>query len=368
MKIVADENIPFVHELFSPYGEVIVAPGRQMDSELLKNADALIVRSVTKVNELLLSQSNVKFVGTCTIGSDHLDKGYLDSAGIEYANAPGCNANGVVQYVIAALVELSFFDFDKTVGIVGFGNVGSRLYRQLMKLGFDCKVYDPFKTETDCKDLVEFNQILGCDIISVHTPLTSDGAFPTKKMFSTEQFNQIKENVLLLNAGRGPVFDNQALVDHLTTHPKLNVVLDVWQEEPNINQNLFDLVRLGTPHIAGYSYEGKINGSTMIYEAFCKFLGVSQCAVQENLEWVLMRALGEKQPIQTHTVLEAIKQVYDIRQDYIALKNAKSTLPGSFDLLRKNYYKRREFSHYLHEQSGDQDTQLLSALGFTVVG
>ena len=255
----------------------------------------------------------------------------------------------------------------KTVGIVGFGNVGSRLYSRLTKLGFKCCVYDPFKNKNDCADLVAFERILDCDIVSVHTPFTRDGEFPTEKMFSTAQFNKLKENALLLNAGRGPVFDNAALVEYLGNNGSLNVVLDVWQEEPNINQRLFDLVKLGTPHIAGYSYEGKINGSTMIYQAFCEFLGVSECVIQDNLELVLMRALGKKQRIKTPTIQQAVKQVYAIRQDHLSLKKAKNDLPSSFDVLRKTYFKRREFTHYLHTSLSAQENKILKALGFVVV-
>ena len=367
MKIVADENIPFVMELFSLFGEVVLSPGRLMDADLLEGADILLVRSVTKVNEALLSKSNVKFVGTCTIGTDHLDKAYLDSQNIAYTSAPGCNANSVVQYAVTALAYLDLLDTSKKVAVVGYGNVGSRLYAMLKALGFDCRCVDPFKTKDDCVDIVAFDDIFDADIICVHTPYTRTGPFPTEKMFSTHEFQKMKSGALLLNGGRGQVVDNDALLDYLSEHNGLNVVLDVWQEEPDMNTALFQQVQLGSPHIAGYSFEGRINGSTMIFEALASFLKLDKTEQQKHLDHVTGDALGAREEITAGSLREAIGKIYDIKRDHDDLAGAQSTLPGSFDVLRKTYHKRREFSHFECVFSGnDEEARMLKTLGFII--
>ena len=366
MKVVADENIPFVNELFSPFGEVVLAPGRSMDSDLLAGADVLLVRSVTKVNEALLKKSQVKFVGTCTIGTDHLDKDYLDGQGIAYSSAPGCNANGVVQYVVTALSHLNLFDTSKKVAIVGFGNVGRRLYNMLKGLGFDCRCVDPFKTLEDCPDLAEFDAVFDADIVCLHAPLTVGGEHPTKGMFSTDEFKRLKPGVFLLNAGRGPVIDNDALVEYLNAQQDINVVLDVWQEEPDMNQALFRMVEIGTPHIAGYSYEGRVTGSTMIFEALAEFLDIEPAKRQAILEEVRALAFGEPVPLAATDLHDAILKAYPIEQDHHDLANAQGTLPASFDALRKGYHKRREFTHYICEGDFGSEAQAMATLGFLV--
>ena len=365
MKIVADENIPFVNELFSPFGDVVLSAGRSMNADLLEGADILLVRSVTKVNEALLAKSNVKFVGTCTIGTDHLDKKYLEEQGIVYSSAPGCNANGVVQYVVTALAQLNFLGTHNKVGIVGFGNVGSRVYKMLKALGFDCRCVDPFKTLDDCPDLVSFDEIFDCDIICVHTPFTTDGDHPTEEMFSTAEFERMKPGAFLLNAGRGPVLDNDALLEYLKEHDDIEVVLDVWQEEPDMNSLLFNYVQIGTTHIAGYSYEGRVTGSTMIYEALTEFLNIEPGKRETILNSVKEKAFGEKETIQAKSLRDAVAQVYSIDKDHMDLENALAMLPQSFDLLRKNYHKRREFAHYICESDVGEDRQAMETLGFS---
>lgn len=247
MKIVADENIPYVRDFFAPFGEVITAPGRHIPAERVREADILLVRSVTQVNELLLAGSKVRFVGTCTIGIDHLDTEYLRRNHIAYASAPGCNAGGVVQYVLTALTELASNWRQKRIGVIGCGNVGSRLCRALEGLNVAYSAYDPFLAKADNPRLVAVEQALDCDIICVHTPYTTAGPFPSHHMIGSEQLRRLRPGSILLNAGRGGAIDNRALLAHLQADADLRVVLDVWEQEPSVNLALLEMVAIGTP-------------------------------------------------------------------------------------------------------------------------
>ena len=354
LKIVADENIPALDALFGDLGQIVKCPGRTMTASDLAGADALIVRSVTKVNRQLLSQSQVRFVGTCTIGTDHLDKPFLEQAGIAWSAAPGCNAGGVVQYALAAMATYSPDWANKTVGIVGCGNVGGRLYRTLKALGVKLKVCDPFKSNAHIPELTTLNNVLSADIICMHTPLTLDGAHPTLKLINHHNLTQLNPKALLINAGRGEVIDNPALYEHLKKTPTLNVVLDVWQGEPNIFTPLIDVIKCGTPHIAGYSFEGKLNGSLMIYDAFAKHLQLPSSDVAKRLNEVKKTILGEPQPLGAGSINQAILKTYNLKKDNALINDVVKAhhLTGAepintaFDKLRKAYWQRREFGHY----------------------
>ena len=241
----------------------------------------LLVRSVTRVDRTLLEGSAVAFVGSATIGTDHVDQAYLAEQGIRFAHAPGCNANAVVQYDLSVLSNLQPDWQSCTVGIVGCGNVGGRVYRTLKSLGVNCRVYDPFLSAEQIPDLVDFQSVLAADIICVHTPLTTEGPFPTEHLFNAEVLAGLGENTLLINAGRGAVIDNGALLEHLKSGSKLRVALDVWEPEPNINPGLLEQVLLATPHIAGYSREGKIRGTEMLAEDYYQWSG--KAAVEKTV-------------------------------------------------------------------------------------
>lgn len=352
MKILADENIPFVNELFGPLGEVILRPGRSINANDVLDVDILIVRSVTPINEALLAGSKVKFVGTCTIGIDHLDCDYLESRGIAYASAPGCNAKGVVQYALSAMATLGLLDGGVNthlkIAVVGCGNVGGTLLATLNDLGFDCFGVDPLIPASSLKgvELKSLNEVTQCDVICVHAPYTTQGESPTHHLFDEQLISQLKKGVLLLNAGRGGVIDNTALLRAVEQGQDLTVVLDVWEPEPGLNTKLLERVSLGSTHIAGYSYEGRVNGSLMIHSALLQFLqsenepGVSTRDQVDDL-------IGQgKKTIEVDSLSHAILATYDVRTDDKLLRAAASELPGSFDKLRKNYIKRREFSHY----------------------
>ena len=255
MLLVADENIPLLDEFFAGFGEIRRYPGRSISAEQVRDADALLVRSVTRVDEALLAGSRVRFVGTCTIGTDHLDLAYFASAGIHWASAPGCNARGVVDYVLGsllALAEQTGQRLDQLVyGVVGAGQVGSRLVRVLQGLGWQVRVCDPPRQAAEGGDFVELAQILGeCDVISLHTPLTREGIHPTHHLIGAAQLQALKPGAWLINASRGAVVDNAALRAHLEADAELEVVLDVWEGEPQVDVELAALCASWPPRIS----------------------------------------------------------------------------------------------------------------------
>lgn len=382
MKIVVDENIPLVDAFFSSLAEVIRLPGRTMTATDIKDADALIVRSVTQVNAALLSGSKLKFVGTCTIGVDHLDQQYFDDHAITWSSAPGCNANSVVEYVYAALSHLNINWLPVKFGIIGCGNVGGLLYKRLKAQGVDVRCYDPNLTFAQNSDLTSLEEVLACDVISMHTPLVTTGPYPSFHLLGRKELLQLKHGAVLINCGRGPVIDNQALLDVLNEREDLNVVLDVWEPEPDISLELLNKVLLGSPHIAGYSYDGKLNGTEIIYHAFCRhFNKVPQVSLAQLVPPLENNRLAiEEATLLTGDIFKVaqalIKQVYDIAADDVRLRDlSRQAFAGAvnfaegFDQLRKHYPKRREFHNYQVAVShiSDADKQWLQVLGFNCV-
>ncbi|MBT5577686.1 MAG: 4-phosphoerythronate dehydrogenase [Porticoccaceae bacterium] len=366
MKIIADQNMPLVKELFSEFGNVELLPGREICNAHLLDADLLLVRSVTRVDEELLAGTKVRFVGSATIGVDHVDTAFLSSAGIEFAHAPGCNAEAVVQYDLAVFCQLVPDWLTKTIGIVGCGNVGGRLYQRLLDLGVNCVVYDPFLDKGRVADLVEFDTIIDCDIICLHTPLTRGGKHPTYHLFNADVIARLKPDSVLINAGRGAVVDNKALYEAFRAGLSARVVLDVWEPEPLIDLNLLPFIAMGTPHIAGYSHEGRINGTRMIFEAFKGWAGVSpevDC---------FDASMQQPKHLQVNSLSEGILASYDPALDSERLAFALRDLdPGStdvataFDRLRREYPVRREFSFYQVAETNGQ-SESFKTLGFTL--
>ena len=354
MKIVADENIGNVKELFAGFGEVQLMPGRVINTAAVAEADMLLVRSVTKVDKALLAGSRVKFVGTCTIGMDHIDQNYLRSQGIGFASAPGCNANAVVDYVLCALatlaLEQSICLATKTLGIVGLGNVGSRLKIRAEALGLTCICCDPILQRQGQKGLIPLAELIAkADIISLHTPLTLDGEDATYHLLNSKSLAQIKHNAILINSARGEVLDNKALSQLLQERRDISAVLDVWESEPTIAPDLLKQVQIATPHIAGYSLEGKLQGTAMVYRGACDFFGYPQ---QEFIKLfppykeVLFEA-GQDESWE-EIVYRVMLACYDIGRDSVALKSLTQYSPEQigteFDRLRKEYSLRREFN------------------------
>ena len=370
MKIVADENMPLVVELFGPFGEVVTAPGRAIDRALVADAEVLLVRSVTRVDEALLGGSRVRFVGSATIGTDHLDLPWLAARGIHWANAPGCNAAAVADYVVASLCACDPDWLGRTIAIVGCGNVGGGLYRRLRDMGADCLCHDPFLAPGGELPLVSFDEVLGADILCLHTPLTRDGPHPTWHLFDAGVLARLKTGALILNAGRGAVVDNAALRGALETG-RLRAVLDVWEGEPSIDRDVFAQVAIGTPHIAGYSLEGRVRGTLMVHDALRRLLGAGPgMGLAEAL--ALLPAGGGEAPLLAPApgagFADWVLAAYDPRADHQRMGQALAANPdtgAAFDGLRKGYPWRRELGHFAPPVDADPALRrLLASAGF----
>ncbi|HDG1689837.1 TPA: 4-phosphoerythronate dehydrogenase PdxB [Kluyvera georgiana] len=373
MKILVDENMPYARELFSRLGEVKAVPGRPIPTEALTDADALMVRSVTKVNEALLGDKAIKFVGTATAGTDHVDQAWLEQAGIGFSAAPGCNAIAVVEYVFSALLMLAERDgfalSDRTVGIVGVGNVGGRLQKRLEALGIKTLLCDPPRAdngeEGDFRSLDEL--VAQADVLTFHTPLYKDGPYKSLHLANEALIASLKPGAILINACRGPVVDNAALLKCLNAGQKLSVVLDVWEPEPDLNLALLDKVDLGTSHIAGYTLEGKARGTTQVFEAYSQFIGQPQeVALSSLLPAPEFGRISLHGPLDQPTLKRLVHLVYDVRRDDAPLRKVAG-IPGEFDKLRKNYLERREWSSLTVECDDADAAALLQKLGFNAV-
>lgn len=348
MKIIADENLAFTDYFFSEFGDIQHKAGRTLTHADVKDAEALLVRSVTQVNEDLIYNTALKFVGSATIGTDHLDIPLIEQQGITWSNAAGCNAQAVSEYVITALLklqpELIHANGNFTLGIIGLGNVGSRLAVMAKLLGWNVIAFDPFETREHINQ-VDLNTLLKqADAISIHVPLTKHGEHPTSHLINAQALAEMKPNCILINSARGPVVEEVALIADIQKTQR-QVVLDVFEHEPEISEELLDLIALVTPHIAGYSLEGKARGTQMIYDAFCQEFNYvpnkqfetqlpacEQLFKDQNLKEVLIKHLSE---------------IYDISRDdqnlRACLKDGKVD-QKAFDHLRKTYPLRREWA------------------------
>ncbi|WLS80904.1 4-phosphoerythronate dehydrogenase PdxB [Erwinia pyri] len=373
VKILVDENMPYALELFSRTGNVLAVPGRPVPQAELDDADGLMVRSVTKVNAELLSGKPVKFVGTATAGTDHIDEAWLEAQGIAFSAAPGCNAIAVVEYVFSSLLLLAerdgFLLKDRTVGIVGVGNVGGRLQARLEALGIRTLLCDPPRADRGDKEafLPLSALVEEADILTFHTPLFKQGEYKTQHLADEALLMALKPGAILINACRGPVVDNAALLKVLQQRDDLSVVLDVWEPEPELSLPLLAKVDIATAHIAGYTLEGKARGTTQVFEAWTAFLGEPQQVPLETLlpapEFGRITLHGE---LDQPTLKRLVHLVYDVRRDDAPLR-AVAAVPGEFDRLRKNYLERREWSSLQVACDSEQAASLLAQLGFNAV-
>jgi erythronate-4-phosphate dehydrogenase len=348
MKIVADENLAFTEYFFADFGEIQQAAGRTLTHADVQDAEALLVRSVTQVNTELVQDTKLKFVGSATIGTDHLDIPALEQHQIAWSNAAGCNAQAVAEYVITALLHLKPELMDTndrfTLGIVGLGNVGSRLAVMAKLLGWNVIGYDPF-VEREHVQQVEFEELLKtADAISTHVPLTKTGDHPTYHLINAEALAQMKANAILINSARGPVVEESALIADIQQTQR-SVVLDVFEHEPEISAELLNLIALVTPHIAGYSLEGKARGTQMIYDAFCStfhYPATKQFETQLPVCEPYFKECDLKAVLKQY-----LNQIYDIARDDAnlrgCLKDGKVD-QKAFDYLRKTYPLRREWA------------------------
>lgn len=349
MKIVADENMPLVKELFEPFAEVQLIAGRKITAEHLADADVLLVRSVTKVNQNLLQASKVKFVGSATIGTDHIARDYLAEQGIQFAYAPGCNAQAVAEYVLVAISywakirnkQLS----DCRVGIIGAGNVGSKVVQALELLEIDYVLNDPpLEAQGDSRQFVSLEAIQQCDVVTCHVPLIIQGEHPTHHLIDHDFLAAMKIGSLLINSSRGAVLNNLAALKMKRPGKDIDYILDVWEYEPQVNIELMDETLIATPHIAGYTQEGKIRGTYQLYQAFCQWQGIES---EVTLNELLPQAPKWTAPAQVFSeperLYQSLQPFYDIRQDDEQMRQAGATIAEEFDNLRKNYPQRLEF-------------------------
>lgn len=347
MKLLADENMPFVRELFGDWAEVVTCPGRAIRPEQLRDVDVLLVRSITRVDEALLAQAErLAFVGTATIGCDHVDTALLARRSIGFASAPGCNKVAVGDYVLAALLRVANHKgwqlAGKTLAVIGAGNTGSEVAGRARALGMRVQLCDPFLAERDPTAFVEFEQALRADVVSFHVPLTRTGPHATWHLLDEAVIGGLHAEQVLINACRGDVWDNRVLLQRQLGPAPLTLVMDVWEHEPEVLASLVPHVLLATPHIAGYSLEGKVRGTFALYQALCAQQGRGMDITPERL---LPAA-----PVQTVTLAgtpdqvlleRLVRLVYDIEQDDVAFRGALGQ-PGFFDRLRKDYPQRRE--------------------------
>jgi erythronate-4-phosphate dehydrogenase len=359
MRLVVDENIPGAHEAFGHFGDVHVVPGRGIDRETVREAEVLLVRSVTRVDENLLAGSRVRFVGSATAGIDHVDTAYLAAAGITFACAPGSNADSVVDYVLSALA-LCFAGACvlPEVGIVGCGQVGGRLLRRLCALGVRCRVFDPFVD--GISEAAALDAVLGCGVVTLHVPLTRGGPHPTHHLLDASRLARLADDALLVNAARGAVIDNAALLHALAARPRLRAVLDVWEPEPALDPRLLARCTLGTPHIAGYALDGKLRGAAQVHAALSAFLGVAAApvpALHAAPAGVLAPGCSDWK--------QAVLAAYDPRADDARLRAAVVADPAgraqAFDRLRRDYPARREFGAWRIPPGSGSSAELLAA-------
>jgi erythronate-4-phosphate dehydrogenase len=355
MRIAIDRNIPLAASAFRSLGDVLLLETPEINRSAVKDADILVIRSETKVDRELLAGSRVRFVVTATIGTDHIDLPYLESLGIGFANAPGSNANSVKEYVLAALLVLSmrsgFTLRGKTLGVVGVGNIGSKVVKMASDLGLTVLQNDPpLARKTGQPQFVSLDDLMSADILTLHVPLTRIGEDATYHLFDGRCIAAMKPGCILINTARGAVVDTRALKDALRQGHLSAAVLDVWEGEPSIDAELLQLAALGTAHIAGYSVDGKVNAVRMIREAVCKFLS-------NTSTW---DPGGELPPLEITSIhldgsggLEemlhaAVRQCYDVELDDRYLRGILGIPPETripyFMKLRAGYRLRREFS------------------------
>ena len=371
LNIYYDENIVFAREFFENVGRLIPFSGRDVSAEIIKDADILLVRSITKVNEALLkANKGLAFVGTATIGEDHIDKAYLASRDIPFHSAPGCNAISVAEYVLSALVVMSerylLNLLSMKVGIVGAGNTGSRLSEKLTALGIEHILCDPFISPEHYqgRNFGSLEDVLACDVISLHVPITREGEHATYHLLDEARLSQLTDSQILINACRGEVIDNQALLKLKEAGLKTKLVLDVWENEPNVLLPLIEYADIASAHIAGYSLEGKARGTEMLYQAVCEQLKLKN--VKKLADFLPLSSIDDVKITQTfdETALkQLIKLIYDVRRDD-AIFRQQITQQG-FDYIRRTYPDRREFSAIKVTLNKEVNEDVPHRLGFS---
>jgi erythronate-4-phosphate dehydrogenase len=371
MKVVADDKIPFLRGVLEPYAEVTYLPGKEITRKAMVNTDALIIRTRTKCTEELLTGTGVSFIGTATIGFDHIDTQFCDKNKIFWTNAPGCNSSSVQQYIAAALLKMaSEFRFNlagKTLGIVGVGNVGSKVEKLAKLLGMNILLNDPPRARRE-KDnnFVTLGDVLhNSDIVTLHVPLNVVGEDYTYHLFNEKTFKKMKKGTWFINASRGEVTETQALKKVLDSGKLGGAIIDVWENEPDIDIDLMAKAFLSTAHIAGYSTDGKANGTSMIVNSFCSHFNLPlkdwypQDIPDPDHPEIHIDGKGKSDEA---VIMEAVLHTYNIDEDNINLRFS----PSDFEKLRGSYRLRREFPAFsISLTHGSKEAKnILKGLGF----
>lgn len=379
MVIVVDNKNPFLADALAGVGDVRQLGTAAITNASLRDADAVVVRSETKVGAPLLEGTAVRFVGTATIGTDHVDLAYLEKCGIGFASAPGSNANSVAEYVAAALLEtaarLNISLKEKILGVVGVGNVGSRVVRVGRALGMAVLQNDPPLARTTGDPVfVPLDAVMEADVVTLHVPLTRAGNDPTFHLFDSERFSRMKRGTVLINTARGPVVESKALHSVLASGHLAAAVLDVWEGEPDIDPLLLDRILIGTPHIAGYSFDGKVNAARMMFEAIVRHFGLGrQWPVPANLPAPHAGRIDLQAAENTQeTIRRVVARCYTIEEDdarfRTLVKVPEDARRAEFGRQRATYPVRREFrATRIVSASGKNSVwESLATLGFTM--
>jgi len=371
VRITADQDIPFLRGVVEPLAEMNYLPARLITRETIARSDALLIRTRTRCDEALLSGTSVRFIGTATIGADHIDTGYCREHGITVVNAPGCNAGSVMQYVASVLFTLQQKDrfslTGKQIGIVGVGNVGRRIEKLAGVLGMKPLLNDPPRERSEgSAGFISLRHLLReSDLVTLHVPLTLQGSDLTFHLIGSEELRLMRPGTVLINTARGEVIDTVALMTSIKAHHSPQAVLDVWENEPHLDRALLQHVRMATPHIAGYSADGKANATRMILSSLAGFFGFPFSAFSlpspPSPTTPVIRISGKgKDPLAIAS--EAVLHTYNVLSDDARLRD----LPDNFEHQRAHYPLRREFSAYQIHPDGDAlpALPLLNALGF----
>ncbi len=369
MRIVVDENMPHAQALFAEFGEVIPLAGRQICAADLKDVDALMVRSITRVDRALLADCpRLRFVGTATIGTDHVDKALLAERGIPFVSAPGCNKVSVGDYVLSALLVLAErheLDLGRmSLAVIGAGNTGECVAGKAQALGMKVLRCDPPRARQEgASGFVDYQTALSADIVSFHVPITEQGQDASFHLLGAKEIARCPAGQILINASRGEVWDNEALLVRQQGAAPLRLVMDVWEKEPEVLAALVPHTELATPHIAGYSLEGKARGTWMLYQALCQQEGRQPRAELERLLPAPdVTELSPGRAADQALIKQLVHLIYDVRRDDARFR-ARLAIPGSFDEQRKGYPERRELSSLRLTGPFGEDPAL-AALGF----
>lgn len=369
IKIVIDDKIPYIQGVFEPYAKVVYAPGAKIDAAMVKDADALVIRTRTHCNKELLDGSSVKMIATATIGYDHIDRDYCQQNNIQWQNAPGCNSWSVAQYMAAFFASYSLTKQDdvkgKTLGVVGLGNVGSKVARYAQLLGMSVLVNDPPLQESGVKeDFVSLDTIQReADIITFHVPLTRDGKYPTYHMADAAFFDGCQRKPVVCNTCRGEVFLTEDLKQALDCGLVSDVVIDCWEHEPNIDADLLACSLVTTPHIAGYSRDGKAKGTAMSVENIARFFDIPLHGWwPSDIEKPAVANIDLTGLPTREAIWKAIMHTYPIEKETSLLKSS----PETFENQRGDYPLRREYPAYSIHGASDEVNEILQKMNFQI--